>query len=111
MLHMNLFRPVRNLSLGGNKYGLIIIDNFSKFIWILFLAHKSETFKTFKIFAKKMQNEKGLKIVSLRINDRKKFDNLEFINYCDKKEINQKISTSYTPQQNGVVERKNRIIQ
>jgi hypothetical protein len=37
MLHMDLFGPVAYISLGGNKYGLVIIDDYSRFTWVFFL--------------------------------------------------------------------------
>jgi hypothetical protein len=43
MLHMGLFGPVACISIDGNKYGLVIIDNYSRFIWVFFLQDKSET--------------------------------------------------------------------
>jgi hypothetical protein len=36
LLHMDLFRPVAYLSIRGSKYGLIIIDDFSRFTWVSF---------------------------------------------------------------------------
>jgi len=55
-LHMDLFGPTRTTSLGGIKYGLMILDDFSIFTWILFIAHKDEAFKVFQIFYKKFSN-------------------------------------------------------
>jgi hypothetical protein len=43
MLHMNLFDPIIYISIGGNKYGLVIGDDYSYFTWALFLQDKSET--------------------------------------------------------------------
>jgi hypothetical protein len=43
LLHMNLFGPIAYLSIGGSKYGLVIVDEFSRFTWIFFLQDKSET--------------------------------------------------------------------
>ena len=47
LIHMNLFEPTRTTSLGEKKYGLVIIDNYSRYIWIIFLAHKDEAFTIF----------------------------------------------------------------
>nr|KYP39777.1 Retrovirus-related Pol polyprotein from transposon TNT 1-94 [Cajanus cajan] len=58
LLHMDLFGPSGTTSLGGKIYGLVIIDDFSRFTWAAFLSHKDSVFKTFKIIAKKIQNEK-----------------------------------------------------
>jgi hypothetical protein len=43
LLHMDLFRPIAYLSIGGSKYGLVIVDDYSRFTWIFFLQDKSET--------------------------------------------------------------------
>jgi hypothetical protein len=43
MLHMNLFGPIAYISISGNKYGLVIIDDYSRFTWVFFLQDKSET--------------------------------------------------------------------
>jgi hypothetical protein len=43
LLHMDLFIPVAYLSIGGSKYGLVVVDDFSRFTWVFFLQDKSET--------------------------------------------------------------------
>jgi hypothetical protein len=43
MLHMNLFDHIAYISIGGNKYGLVIIDDYSRFTWVFVLQDKSET--------------------------------------------------------------------
>jgi hypothetical protein len=43
MLHMDLFGPITYISIGGNKYGLIIVYDYSRFTWVFFLHDKSET--------------------------------------------------------------------
>ena len=50
---MDLFGPSRYVSLNGKYYAFIIVDNYSRYIWILFLANKDDIFDDFKIFYKK----------------------------------------------------------
>lgn len=45
-LHIDLFGSLRTRSLGGKYYGFVIVDNYSRFTWTLFLTHKEEIFKT-----------------------------------------------------------------
>jgi hypothetical protein len=52
MLHMNLFGLIAYISIGGNKYGLIIIDDYSRFTWVFFLQDKSKTQEVLKKFLK-----------------------------------------------------------
>jgi hypothetical protein len=48
MLHMDLFGPIAYISIGGNKYGLVIVNDYSHFTWIFFLQDKSETQEVLK---------------------------------------------------------------
>ena len=57
---MDLFGPTRTTSLGEKRYGLVIVDDFSRFTWIIFLAHKDEIFSTFTKFHRKVLNKKVL---------------------------------------------------
>jgi hypothetical protein len=52
MLHIDLFGPVAYISIGGNKYGLVIVDDYSHFTWVFFLQDKSETQEVLKKFLK-----------------------------------------------------------
>ena len=76
LLYMDLFGPTRTTSLGEKKYGLIIVDDFSRFTWVMFLAHKDETFELFLKFFKRISNEKNTTIVSIRSDHRTEFQNL-----------------------------------
>jgi hypothetical protein len=55
MLYMNFFGPVVYISIDGNKYGLVIIDDYSHFTWVFFLQDKSETQEVLKKFLKRTQ--------------------------------------------------------
>ena len=55
---MNLFGPSRYASLSGKYYAFVIVDDFSGYTCILFLRNKDDTFDAFKIFCKKVKNEK-----------------------------------------------------
>ena len=58
-----------------------------------------------------MQNENGVLIVKIRSVHGKEFENAKFVAFCNEHGIKKEFSTSKTPHQNGVVERKNRVIQ
>ena len=47
LMHMDLFGPSRHVSLGGKLYALVIVDDFSRFTWVRFLANKSDTSNEF----------------------------------------------------------------
>jgi hypothetical protein len=50
LLYMDVFGPVPYLSIGKSKYGLVIVDDYSRFTWVFFLQDKSETQGTLKRF-------------------------------------------------------------
>ena len=103
--------PTRTKSLGGKRYIMVIVDDFSRYIWVEFLREKSEAFEKLEILCNKLQNEKGAPIVKIRSDHGKEFENARFESFCAKNETKREFSAPKTPQQNGVVERKNRVIQ
>ncbi|KAM7466521.1 hypothetical protein LguiB_014083 [Lonicera macranthoides] len=111
LLHMDLMGPSRTISLCGNSYMLVIVDDFSRFTWIAFLKEKSETFLNFHKIALKLQNEKDTAITKIRSDRGGEFKDTGIIEFCAGNGISHEFSAPKTPQQNGVVERKNRTIQ
>jgi transposase InsO family protein len=109
MLHMDLFGPVAYISIDGNKYGLDIVDDYSCFTWVFFLQDKSETQEVLKKFLKRAQNKFDAK-VKIRSDNGTKFKNTQVEDFLDKEGIKHEFSAPYTPQQNGVAERKNRTL-
>ena len=110
LLHMDLFGPVAYISIGGNKYGLVIVDDYSRFTWVFFLHDKSEVQETFKKFAKRAQNEFETKIKKVRSDNSTEFKNTNIEEYLDEEGIGHEFSVPYTPQQNEIIERKNRTL-
>jgi hypothetical protein len=62
MLHMDFFGPIAYICIGGNKYVLVIVDDYSYFTWVLFLQYKSETQEVLKKFLRRAQNEFDAKV-------------------------------------------------
>ena len=102
LLHMNLFGPSRTKSLRGKSYAFVIVDDFSRYTWVLFLAHKNDVFHEFSTLCRKIQNEKGFIISCIRSDHGRKFENVEFEGFCDEHGIEHNFSAPRTPQQNGV---------
>src|SRR3954464_8755172 len=67
LLHMDLFGPQNYASLGGNKYGLVIVDDFSRYTLVFFLDDKSKVVDIFKLFSKRAQTEYDLKLKHIRV--------------------------------------------
>nr|GEY16958.1 retrovirus-related Pol polyprotein from transposon TNT 1-94 [Tanacetum cinerariifolium] len=112
LLHMDLFGPSTVRSYGGNRYTLVIVDEYSGYTWTRFLKDKTEAFDQFEIFSKKIQNQSGCIIVSIRTDHGREFVNeMQFGEFCNANGITHNFSAPRTPQSNGVVERKNRTLQ
>jgi len=107
LIHMDLFGPSKTRSLGENYYALVLVDDYSRFTWTFFISSKSDTFSVFRKFAKIVENEKDLKIKSIRSDHGGEFQNDFFEKFCEHHGISHNFSAPRTPQQNGVVERKN----
>ncbi|GJY35631.1 retrovirus-related pol polyprotein from transposon TNT 1-94 [Tanacetum coccineum] len=84
LLHMDLFGPSAVRSYGGNRYTLVIVDDYSRYTWTRFLKDKTEAFDQFKIFSRKIQNQLGCSIVSIRTDHGREFDNeVQFGEFCN----------------------------
>jgi len=111
LLHMDLFVSLRTTSLGGNYCSLVIVEGFSRFTWNLSIVSKDDSFNAFKKFAKVLQNEKNCCISVIKIDHEGQFQNERFDKFCEKFGIKHHYLAPRTPQQNGVVERKNRFLE
>jgi transposase InsO family protein len=110
LLHMDIFGPVAYVSIGGNKYGFFIVDDYSQYTWVFFMKDKSKAHEIFKKFATRAQNEFDVKIKRVRSDNGTEFKNTNIEEYLDEEGICHELSVPYTPQQNGIVERKNRTL-
>jgi transposase InsO family protein len=107
MLHINLFGPIAYISIAGNKYGPVIIDDYSRFTCVFFLQYKSETQEVLKKFLKRTRNKFDAKIKRIRSHNGTEFKNTQVEDFLDEEGIKHEFSVPYTPQQNGVAKRKN----
>jgi transposase InsO family protein len=110
LLHMDLFGLIAYISIGGSKYCLVIVDDYTSFTWVFFLQEKSQTQETIKGFLRQAQNEFGLRIKKIRSDNGTEFKNSQIEGFLEDEGIKHEFSSPYTPQQNGVVERKNRTL-
>ena len=76
-----------------------------------FLEKNQKQFEKLEILCKRLQNKKGVLIVKIRSDHGKEFENARFESFCEKNGIKKEFSAPKTPQQNGVVEMMNRVIQ
>lgn len=110
LVHTDVGGPQRTPSLQGSRYYILFIDDFTRMCWIYFLKFKSEVAGVFWKFKKMVENLSGCKIQILRSDNGKEYTSAEFNLFCDEAGIEHQLTAPYTPQQNGVSERKNRYV-
>ncbi len=83
------------------------IDDHTKKVWVYFMKHKGEVFQHFLDFKAMVKKEKGVSIKCLRSDEGGEYFSNEFSEYLKEHGIQRKYSCSYSPQHNGIAERKN----
>ncbi|GJT50813.1 retrovirus-related pol polyprotein from transposon TNT 1-94 [Tanacetum coccineum] len=110
LLHMDLCGPMRVASVNGKKYILVIVDDYSRFTWVKFLRSKDEALDFIIKFLKMIQVRLKVLVRRIIIDNGNKFVNHTLSEYYEKVGISHETSVSCSPQQNDVVERRNRTL-
>ena len=87
LFHVDLMGPTRTEILGGKRYIIVIVDDFSRYTWVEFLREKSKVCEKLEILCKRLQNKKGVPIVKIRSDHGKEFENARFESFCEKNGI------------------------
>lgn len=103
LLHMDIWGPYAYPSLLGHKYFLTIIDDKSRYTWIIFLKLKSKVSNHIKQFISMVETQFSVKVKGIRSDNGPEF---ALQNFYGSQGILHQTSCVETPQQNGVVERK-----
>ena len=90
---------------------MVVVDNFTRYTWVILLPSKSDALEHIEALCARLQNEKCLKIDQIRSDYGIEFENSYMESFCTRSGISQEFFAPITPQQNCIVERKNRIIQ
>jgi transposase InsO family protein len=91
------FGPTTYTSIGENKYGFVIVDDFTRYTWVFFLVDKSDVFATFKTFIKRIHNEFETTIKKVRSDHVSEFKNTRVDDLCDEFGIKHQFLAKYTP--------------
>ncbi|GKE22470.1 retrotransposon protein, putative, ty1-copia subclass [Tanacetum coccineum] len=110
LIHTDVCGPFRIVSRQRASYFITFTDDFSCYGYVYLLKHKHEVFETFKVFQKEVENELGKTIKSLRSNRGGEYMSQEFLDHLKEHGIIAHCTPPYTPQHNGVSERRNRTL-
>lgn len=108
LLHMDIWGPYHIASLFGAKYFLTIVDDYSRSVWTFLMQNKTQAIKLIVNFIKYVSNQFDTRIKIIRTDNGSEFVGLECQEIFSNNGILHQWSGPYTPQQNGVVERKHR---
>ena len=110
LVHSDVCGPMPVESLGGQKYFVTFIDDYSRCCMVCFMKQKSEVTAKFKEFEAIVTNDCSHKIGALRTDNGGEYRSSEFQGYLKSRGIRHEPTVAYTPEQNGVAERLNRTL-
>lgn len=110
LIHSDVCGPMETPSLGGARYFLTFIDDFTRKVYVYLIKSKSEVFQKFQEFKVLVENQLDLKVKTLRTDNGTEYLSNEFQAFLKKSGIVHQTSNVFTPQQNGLAERMNRTL-
>nr|GFA62231.1 hypothetical protein [Tanacetum cinerariifolium] len=110
LLHMDLCGPMRIASINGKRYVLVIVNDYSRYTWVHFIRSKDEVPEVIKTFLKRIIVLLQSPVIIIRTDNGIEFKNQTLKVYFDSVGISHQVSSVRTPQQNRVVERRNRTL-
>jgi hypothetical protein len=90
---------------------MVIVDDYSRKTWVYLLKEKSDALATFKQFVVMAERESDRKVKAVRSDRGGEFTSGAFKEYCKGLGIRQQLTAAYSPESNGIAERKNRTLQ
>jgi transposase InsO family protein len=94
----------------GRRYFLLLIDDLSRYMWVMVLGSKGEAADAIRRAQTAAEAECGRKLCVLRTDNSGEFTMAEFASYCADEGVQRHYSTPYSTQQNDVVERRNQTV-
>ena len=97
LLHIDLMDPARVQSLGGKRYILVVVDDFTRYSWVVLLKDKAKAPKKMIHLCKKLQVEKGSVIARIRSDHGREFENTKLTTFCNDQGTHQEFFSPKTP--------------
>ena len=104
LVHSDICGPIKPATLGGKTLFLLLVDDKSRFMWLILLQAKSEATEAIKCIQARAEAECWKKMQMLRTDRGREFTSASFSKYCDELGMQQQLTAPYFPQQNEVVE-------
>ena len=110
LVHTDVCGPISTQAKGGYEYFVTFTNDYSKYGYVYLMRWKFEAFEKFKEFRAKVENQLGKQIKAIRFDCGGEYLLGDFKDYLTQNGIVSQLTARGTPQQNGVVERRNRTL-
>ncbi|KAK2441923.1 hypothetical protein QL285_013156 [Trifolium repens] len=110
VVHSDVCGPIETPTLSGSRYFMTCVDEFTRKIWIYLLKEKSEVFAAFTKFCALAERQREYKLKIIRTDGGGEYNSREFQAYCAENGIIHEVTAPYTPQHNGLADRRNRTL-
>ncbi|KAI3796396.1 hypothetical protein L1987_39066 [Smallanthus sonchifolius] len=110
LIYADVCGPIAPKTHGGNQYFLLVVDDHTRYMWVFTMKTKDEVANHLIDFVTRVENETGKKIKAIRSDNGGEFTSHMLSDFLNSKGVVHQFITPYTPQQNGVVEIRNRTI-
>lgn len=110
ILHTDVCGPMQAETFAGSRYFVTFIDDFTRYCCVYFMKNKSEVFQIFKEYKNMAENLLKHKIKHLQSDNGTEYLNKDFNDFLRQNGIQRRLTSPYTPQSNGLAERKNRTL-
>jgi hypothetical protein len=105
-----LCRPITPTTPSGSRYFILLVDDSNQFMWLRTLRSKDHAADAIKLYQRIAEAETGQKLKAFRSDRDGEFTSNEFVEHCVKHGVRRQLTAPYSPQQNGVVERRNQTV-
>ena len=110
LIHSDVCGPMSTHAIGGYSYFITFTDDFSRYGYVYLMKYKSEAFEKFREYKNEVENQTGKSIKTLRSDRGGEYLSTEFTHFLKDHGILSQWTPPYTPQLNGVSERRNRTL-
>ena len=110
LVHGDVCGPITPATPGGRRYFLLLVDDFTRYMWVVVLAGKGDASASIRRIQTMAEAECGRQLRVIRTDNGREFTSDEFARHCEEHSVQRQFTAPYSPQQNDVIERRNQTV-
>ncbi|RLN23644.1 hypothetical protein C2845_PM07G28310 [Panicum miliaceum] len=110
LVHGDVCGPITPATPGGRRYFLLLVDDFTRYMWVVLLAGKGDAAASIRRIQAAAEAECGRRLRVIHTDNGREFTSDEFARHCEEHGVQRQFTAPYSPQQNCVVERRNQTV-